>query len=408
MADGTVEDAALVQLSLMQSTRPDAFGRQLEALVDKLGTMAVQEAGAHAHALLQRAQQQGGTLPPGGDEFGRLEAALVAFAEEDAAAKNPALLAVWVEQWWAVLQTWIRANAAPTMVCEDGGVIADSFDSEQMAGQQAKRPRCARDNEDSQATGSDSLREEENYTRQQEEAWRQSAPASDELQQRARAQLQWESEEVEHQRRAWEAVCEQREKEREAARYKAWEDWTMHVAMHAPPVSASTRVRLKVAVPGEEMRMASVEVGAESLPRGTTIHIEIGEPDPAQTSKDRRERLKDLWRQGQLSNAQAVEEVGAQVLQEWQEWEKGAYRRRRLFNDGPRDDRHAGTPWHRAHFVEPGRNTPNVIPEIEDVTTTTTSESGPDVISEGQRPNVQSPHLPWQGDVEKTEDEDPA
>ena len=47
------EESALVQLTLERAGRPDAFGRQLETLVDKLATMSSREAGAHAQALLQ-------------------------------------------------------------------------------------------------------------------------------------------------------------------------------------------------------------------------------------------------------------------------------------------------------------------------------------------------------------------
>ena len=42
--------------------------------------------------------------------------------------------------------------------------------------------------------------------------------------------------------------------------------------------------------------------------------------------------------------------VGQAVLRKWQGKERAAHPHRRLFNGGPREERHRGTPWHSAYF----------------------------------------------------------
>ena len=81
-----------MQTTLTRPGRPDAFGRQLETLVDALANMPPSEAGAHAKALLAQARGHKQLLPPGGDEWGRLEVALVAFASDAASIKRPGVV----------------------------------------------------------------------------------------------------------------------------------------------------------------------------------------------------------------------------------------------------------------------------------------------------------------------------
>ena len=123
------EEGALMQLTLERAGRPDAFDRQLEALMDKLASMNTAEAGAHARALLRRIEGQRPDVPTAGDEYGRLEAASIAYADNSRSAKDPNLLALWTEQWWTVLQTWMRANTPPAAVCVDAGLVADSLET---------------------------------------------------------------------------------------------------------------------------------------------------------------------------------------------------------------------------------------------------------------------------------------
>ena len=84
------EDMAGMQTTLTRPGQPDdAFGRQLETF---LPNMPPSEAGAHAKALLTQAKGHKQLLPPGGDEWGRLEAALVAFASDAASTKHPEIV----------------------------------------------------------------------------------------------------------------------------------------------------------------------------------------------------------------------------------------------------------------------------------------------------------------------------
>ena len=59
--------------------------------------MSPREAGAHAYALLQEARARSTGVPTASDEWGRLEAALVAFADGSQTMKSPGLLIFWVD-----------------------------------------------------------------------------------------------------------------------------------------------------------------------------------------------------------------------------------------------------------------------------------------------------------------------
>ena len=49
----------------------------------------------------------------------------MAFADDSTTSKHASLMLLWVEQWWATLRMWIRANQAPIRECVDAGIVAD-------------------------------------------------------------------------------------------------------------------------------------------------------------------------------------------------------------------------------------------------------------------------------------------
>ena len=268
-AEGDEEEGdgvGMVQTTLDRPGRPDAFGRQLEALVDALAAMDPREAGAHARALRTASPTR-----KNGAAWRRLWRPLRTTAPPQS---TKASLLLWVEQWWATLRTWIRANQAPTHECVDAGVVADSPVDAQ--------PKRCRLNEDSQmSTATMPAHKESEYRRQQEVpgtagrvpsavsglALMTGLPAHSRGARRHQegtegralppggarevgrgpegrvrdarlprhvdddSQENWEEEQLLHQQRVWEQV----QNERAAARLQSWEDWVMHTEMHATP-----------------------------------------------------------------------------------------------------------------------------------------------------------------------------
>ena len=91
---------------------------------------------------------------------------------------------------------------------------------------------------------------------------------------------------------------------------------------------------------GSRARNAA-DVHVDTISRGPPISITVGDPqDPAEQTWLRQESAEASWRNRLINNAEVVAEF---VLRRWQKAERGAYRRRRLFNGGPRDDRHVPT-----------------------------------------------------------------
>ena len=102
------------------------------------------------------------------------------------------------------------------------------------------------------------------------------------------------------------------------------------------------------------MHVATIRLPTNGVPTGTVITIELGDggPDlhPAEREQRKLDDVRRQWFAGQIKNEQVIRLYGDQLLRQWQESERGAFRRRRLLNGGPRDDRRIGTPWHQAKY----------------------------------------------------------
>ena len=240
--------------------------------------------------------------------------------------------------------------------------MVDSLESEdtQHGASAPKRPRTGQPSMGPATTGTTPTEvdspPDEDYLRQQQQAWdRQSSSAHGyDGRDQAAQQAEWEAQELDRQQELWEQVQRQRRAERDAKEYRAWEDWTFHNAMQDR--NRRPRVRMTLQLPEGEPQTVSLELPDNGIPPGTMVSVQFGDPDPNDcgTAARRLERIQSQWRRGTLTNEEVVRQTNDATLLQWQTWEMQAYRRRRLFDGGPRDDRHRGTPWYAEHYGPQG------------------------------------------------------